>query len=67
MSDEAADPVPSAEKSAHAAMAALAQAIWDQHGVQVRSVRFDWLNVSAHGKGRVLVAGVDIDSRTLMG
>lgn len=50
------------EKVAHDAMRELAQAIWDKHGVCVRSVRFSWLDVSSLAEQRLLVKDVDADT-----
>jgi hypothetical protein len=52
------------EKAAHDAMRELAQAIWDKHGVCVRSVRFSWVDVSGMGEPRLLVTDVEAETLT---
>ena len=52
------------ERAAHDAMRELAQAIWDKHGVCVRSVRFSWVDVSGMGEARLLVTDVEAETLT---
>ena len=55
------------EKSVHDAMRYLAQAIWDKHGVCVRSVRFSWADVSTPVEAHLLVMDVEAETMTKAG
>lgn len=55
------------EKAAHDAMRELAQAIWDKHGICVRSVRFSWVELSSAAEAKMLVLDVEADTLTKAG
>ena len=52
------------EKAVHNAMREMAQAIWDQHGICVKSVRISWVDMSSIGKPRDLLVD-EIEAETL--
>ena len=53
------------EKAVHNAMREMAQAIWDKHGVCVKSVRISWVDMSSIGKPQeLLVHEVEADTLT---
>lgn len=52
----------SVEKTVHSAFAELAQNIANEYGVQVNSVRFDWLDMSTPSEKKLLVAGTNADT-----
>jgi hypothetical protein len=54
----------SVEKVAHDAMRKLAQAIWDKHGVCIKSVRFSWIDASTSEEIRLFVTDVEADTLT---
>ena len=55
------------EKAAHDAMRELAQAIWDKHGVCVRSVLFSWADLSSPMEVRLVVMDVKAETLTKAG
>ncbi len=64
---ETAEITVAVEKAAHDAMRELAQAIWDKHGICVRSVRFSWADVSSPVEARLIVMDVEADTLTKAG
>jgi hypothetical protein len=54
----------SVEKAIHNALRESAQAIWDIHGVCVKSVFFSWVDVSTLGEPRLILTDVEANTIT---
>lgn len=54
----------SVEKAVHNAVHEMMQAIYDQHGIIVHGVNVHWLDISTHNQSKMVVAEINIDSRT---
>lgn len=52
------------EGSVHDELRRMVQAIWNEHGICVKSVQFSWLNVSAVGKIDMLATDVETEILT---
>lgn len=52
------------EGSVHDALRKMAQAIWNEHGICVKSVQFSWLDVSTVGKSDMLATDVETEILT---
>ena len=52
------------EKAVHNALRAMAQAIWDKHGICVRNVHFSWVDVSSAAEHKLLVTDVEAETLT---
>ena len=53
-----------AEQSIHEKMQSLAKQIWDEHGIAIQLVRFGWIDISTPQQARLVLATVDLDSKT---
>lgn len=54
----------SVEKAVHNVMHDAVQAIYDQHGIIVHGVNVEWVDVSTMGQPKMVVTGINVDSRT---
>ena len=52
------------ESALHKALTEFMQTIFDEHGIQVREVRVDWLDVSEIGKRKASVVGLQMDTKS---
>ena len=52
------------ERAVHDSLRQIAEAIWDQHGICLKSVRFSWLEVSTTEKINMLVTEVEAQTLT---
>lgn len=55
----------SVERAVHDALCDLAKNIYEQHGIQVNSAFFEWVDVSTHEQRRALITSVTIDSKAM--
>lgn len=54
----------SLEKAVHQALQNIAQELWDKHGLCVKDVRFEWVDVSTAGEAKMFVTSVDAQTMT---
>jgi len=55
------------ERAVHDGLCKFAQRIFDEHGIQIRSVNIDWWDISTAGEHKTIVAAVQVDSKTSAG
>ena len=53
-----------AEQSIHEKMRSLAEQISEEHGIAIQLVRFGWIDISTPQQARLVLATVDLDSKT---
>lgn len=52
------------EKAVHDALRDLAQAVFNQHGICIKNVAFDWLDFSTYNTSKMIVSGVTAETVT---
>lgn len=57
----------SVEATIHKALCEFAQAVFDEHGVQLRGVTIDWWDISSASEQKTIVAAVQMDTKTMAG
>lgn len=56
----------SGELAVHNIFREVVQAIWNEHGICVRSAHFSWVDVSSAGVSKLLIAEVEVVTKTLL-